>query len=287
MTEEEKIDGMTHNGIKVLMYHKIAADEKLCRSHWTYVSEEQFRKHLTLLDHWGFTPITFEDYLLYRKGEINLPKKSVILTFDDGYEGIYKIAFPMLKEFGWNAVLFVLGDRIVKSDFWDKHSGLPEANLLSGEQIIEMHEAGFEVGSHSMQHANLINIPQKIARYEILQSKEMLQALLKSQVKSFCYPYGLTNNTIKNIVHESGYELACGVYTGPPKFWEDKYDIRRITIKNSTNSFSFGLKMLAPFEYYEWLGSKIKGSIRISSKKLQPQKKYTTATTTDGTYSHA
>lgn len=287
MAKEEISDGMTNNGIKVLMYHKITEDEKLCRSNWTYVSKEQFRKHLMLLDHWGFIPITFDDYLLYKEGEINLPKKSVILTFDDGYEGIYKIAFPILKEFGWNAVLFVLGDRTVKSDFWDKNLGLPEANLLNSEQIIEMHEAGFEVGSHSMQHANLINIHPKIARYEILQSKEMLQTLIKSEVKSFCYPYGLANKVVKNIVHESGYKLACGVYTGPPKFWKDKYDIRRITIRNSTDRFSFGLKMLTPFEYYEWLGSRIKVSIQRPSKKLLLQKEYATAATTDGTYSHA
>ncbi len=287
MTNKESINRMPHKRIKVLMYHKITADEKLCRSHWTYVSKEQFRKHLSLLDHWGFVPITFEDFLLYRKGEINLPKKSVILTFDDGYEGIYKIAFPMLKEYGWNAVLFVLGDRFVKSDFWDKHFGLSETNLLSDEQIIEMHEAGFEVGSHSMQHANLIKVPQKIARYEISQSKEMLQALIKSQVKSFCYPFGLTNKEVKNIVHESGYELACGVFSGPPRFWKDQYDIRRITIRNSTDDFSFGFKMLTPFEYYEWLGSKIKINFQRYSKKLQPKKDYNETATNDGTYLHA
>ncbi len=287
MNYEERVNGVANSGIKVLMYHKITDDKKLWRSHWTYVSAEQFAKHLALLDSWGFTPITFNDYLLYKKGEINLPKKSVIITFDDGYEGVYNIAFPKLKEFGWNAVLFVLGDRVIKSDFWDKKIGLSESRLLNQEQVIQMYEAGFEIGSHSMRHSNLVSVPLRIARYEIIQSKENLQSLLKSRVRSFCYPYGLTNTTVKNLVEECGYDLACGVYTGPPKFWEDRYDIRRITIKNSTNSFSFGIKMLAPFEYYEWIGSRVKRSVRHTLKKNQPQKEYITAATTDGTYLHA
>ncbi len=250
-----------YHGIKVLMYHKIVKDENLSRRHWTYVYSGHLYRQLNLLDKWGFTPITFNDFLLYKKGQTNLPKKPVIITFDDGYENIYEIAFPMLKEFGWNAVVFVLGDRFISNNNWDENTGMPLSALLNKREIIEMYNAGFEIGSHSMTHADLLSIALKQAWNEINSSKEVLQDLIADEIKSFCYPYGRTNKRIKEFVKAAGYKAACGVFTGPPRFWEDKYDIRRITISNTTNSFSFGLMMLAPYEYYNWLGSKARKEI--------------------------
>jgi hypothetical protein len=58
------------------------------------------------------------------------------------------------------------------------------------------------------------------------------------------------------MVKTAGYDIGCGVYTGPPKFGLDIFDIRRITILNSTNTFRFALKMLTPFEYYEYASSR-------------------------------
>src|SRR6185503_6063042 len=70
--------------IKVLMYHGIVDDENLSRNLWTFLDTGKFRKHLELLDQWGFTTITFRDFQLHCEGKLTLPAKPVILTFDDG-----------------------------------------------------------------------------------------------------------------------------------------------------------------------------------------------------------
>lgn len=246
-----------HHNIKVLMYHKIVDDGNSAQSHWINVGREEFRKHLVLLDKWGFTPVTFRDYLLFIKGKILLPKKPVILTFDDGYEEVYKIAFPMLKDFGWNAVVFVIGDPKIKIDFWNNKVVTGNPTLLSPEQIIEMHEAGFEIGSHSMTHRYLPNETYINAWYEITKSKEELELLIGSNVQSFSYPFGAVNNHLKHMVKIAGYNIGCGVYTGPPKFGQDILDIRRITIPEGNGTVNFALKMLTPYEYYEYAGSKV------------------------------
>jgi hypothetical protein len=59
------------------------------------------------------------------------------------------------------------------------------------------------------------------------------------------------------MVKEAGYKIGCGVFTGPPKFGKDIFDVRRITITGNTNTLNFALKMLTPFEYFEYFGSKI------------------------------
>lgn len=244
-----------HN-IKVLMYHNIVDDENT-NTQWTNINKEEFSKHLSLLDKWGFTPITFKDYLLFINGELLVPKKPVILTFDDGFEGVYKIAFPLLKKLGWNAVVFAIGDKKIRKDLWNNNFGNKVSNLLNPEQILEMHDAGFEIGSHSMSHQYLPNKPYSNSWYEIVKSKEELENLIGSEVQSFCYPYGALNKYLKQMVKIAGYSIGCGVYTGPPKFGQDIFDVRRITIPRGTNSFSFAIKLLTPFEYYEFVGSKV------------------------------
>ncbi|MEW6193629.1 MAG: polysaccharide deacetylase family protein [Bacteroidota bacterium] len=246
-----------YHNIKVLMYHMIVEDDEQFGFHWTNVSKEQFRKHPILLDKWGFTPITFRDYILFTKGQLQLPRKPVILTFDDGYEEVYTIAFNMLKDMGWNAVVFVIGDQKIKMDLWNNRIGNRNPNLLNPEQIKEMQSAGFEIGSHSMSYLYLPNETQRSAWYEIAKSKEELESLLGSDVHSFCYPYGAVNEQLKQMVKDAGYEIGCGVYTGPPRFGHDIFDVRRITIPYGTDTFKFAIKLLTPFEYYEYVGSKV------------------------------
>lgn len=275
-----------YQNIKVLMYHNIVEEQKISNPHWTNVGMEEFRKHLLLLDRWGFTPITFRDYLLFAEGQIMLPKKPVILTFDDGYEGVYKIAFAMLKDMGWNAVVFVIGDQGIKIDSWNNEPGIGNPNLLDSEQIIEMHEAGFEVGSHSMTHQSLPNRSYINAWYEISKSKEEIESIIGSGVQSFCYPYGAVNKYIKQMVKIAGYKIGCGVYTGLPKFGHDIFDVRRITIPAGTNSLAFAFKMLTPFEYYEYVGSKVlhRRNGISSGNEIEAIVKSKTEIKTDGTH---
>ena len=250
------------NIIKVLAYHRIVDDSRLSEAHWSCVHIKRFRKHLELLDRWGFTTITFNDYLLYRQGQLNLPAKPVIITFDDGYADTHRFAFPLLQEFGMKAAVFVLGDRKIKTNYWERTVGIPEVPLMDGQQIVELHEAGFEIGAHSMTHAKLTEISQGDAWQEISRSRILLEILLNDPVTVFSYPYGLVNRTLKSMVQDAGYALACGVYTGPAVFGSDVHEIRRITIKSSAGTAAFAARMLTPFQHYAWLRWKIAHALK-------------------------
>ena len=239
--------------IKVFMYHRIVEDERLSRSYWTCVHVQEFRKQLQLLDHWGYTPITFNDYKLFCDGELNLPRKPVIFTFDDGYLDTYELAFPLMKEFGMKGVVFVLGDRSIKTNEWDCSLGLAATPLMEGHHIVEMHAAGFEIGSHSMSHPKLPMLTKEKAWEEISRSRIVLEILLNSPVKTFSYPYGLLTNLTGKLVANAGFTFACSVYTGSPTFGVEPYQIRRLTIKNSTGPLSFGIMLRTPYQYFDWL----------------------------------
>jgi peptidoglycan/xylan/chitin deacetylase (PgdA/CDA1 family) len=239
--------------IKVLMYHRVVKDRVLSKGHWTCIHAEDFRRHLEFLDRWGFTPITLNDYRLYLEGEINLPRKPVIITFDDGYLDTYENAFPLLQEFGMRAVVFVLGDRTIMSNAWDADGGISMAPLLEARHIVEMHRGGVEIGAHSLTHAKLVDLPRQRLWDEISRARMNLEILLNSPVWSFSYPFGLLNSVAKKMVQDAGYRFACSVYTGPSTFGMEAFEIRRIAIRSSTGILGFGIRMLTPYQHYEWI----------------------------------
>ncbi len=238
--------------IKVLMYHQVVNGQVGRQGHSSWVSLNDFRQHMALLDRWGFSAITLNDYRLFLKDQLSLPRKPVVITFDDGYEGVYRNAYPVLEEYGMKAVIFVLGERKIKTNYWDKVFGVEQVPLMSGQQIVELHENGFEIGSHSMTHQRLPFLPEDEAWEEISRSRMHLEILLNAPVLSFSYPYGLLNTTAKRMVSDAGYQVACSGQSGPPQFGKDHLEIRRIPITSNTGNFGFAVRMLAPYHYYSW-----------------------------------
>lgn len=244
--------GSNHISVKVLVYHRIVEDDLRRKSHWANVSVDQLRKHLKLLDLWGFTPITFNDYLLSSSGELQLPKRPVIITFESGYRDTYKFAFPLLKEFGMNAVVFAIGDRTIRADDWNKRLGLSPEQLVLDDELTTMHEAGFEIGSQSLTHPDLTSLPDQEAWNEVTISKEVLEFLLGSPITSFSYPFGLVDERIKDIVKNARYRFGCGKEGRSPGVAPSPFSIKRISITNTTNAMRFAAKLLTHNGHYEW-----------------------------------
>jgi peptidoglycan/xylan/chitin deacetylase (PgdA/CDA1 family) len=233
--------------IRVLLYHRILPGNTKGAKEIKFVPERQFRDQLGLLDRWGFTPITFNDYRLILEGELISPRKPIILTFDDGYKNTYDVAVPILQEFGMCAVLFVLGDRGVKTNRWDAGLNLPQVELMNDQNILELHQMGFEIGSHSLTHTRLTALPKESAWHEISRSRMLLEITLNAPVLTFAYPYGLLNQTLKDMVAAAGFRQACSAWSGPMNFSSDPFEIRRIEVNRSTGMPEFGLKVLGPY----------------------------------------
>lgn len=252
--------------VKVLMYHRIVPDgAPPGRYAWTSTIS-QLKKHLSLLRRWGYKAVSLRDYSEYILGKTAISEKPVIMTFDDGYEDVRLHALPVLEEFGAKATFFVLGDRSLRTNQWDDETGLGRSELLSDDAIRELHAEGHEIGSHSMTHPDLTTISHEYARVEIIESKKRLEDLLQARVLSFAYPHGATNSALERVVEDSGYAYGCGVYSGPPVFGGNNFNVRRLPVTRYTNGMNLALMMLAPYEYYTWLrwkvGRRVPSSLR-------------------------
>ena len=251
--------------IKVLAYHRVVTDDRIEPRYRMFATNvEVFRSHLRILERNGFTAITFRDYDLFVRGELNLPRRPVIISFDDGYRDTYELAFPILREYGMTASVFVVAAPKSPVNYWDRCDTYPPAPLMTQSQILELHQAGFEIGSHSLTHARLTEVPREQAWDEITRSRMLLEILLNAPVRSFCYPYGLVTPPIKEIVRQAGYSVGVGVYSGPARFGADAFNIRRIHPSGSDFSAGFRIQMLLPYEKYAWAKFRLKELVRGS-----------------------
>jgi peptidoglycan/xylan/chitin deacetylase (PgdA/CDA1 family) len=239
----------TPERIKVLMYHRVVRDEVVSAEARPYtINVDMLEGQVRTLEKLGYSAITFHDVALFRRGALNLPKKPVIISFDDGYEDTHRLAFPVLREYGMKAVVFVLGDRSIGSNSWDAQNNITSAPLMTERQILELHAAGFEIGSHSLTHRKLTGLTRDEAWDEISRSRILLEMTLNDTVRSFSYPYGLLNDQLRLLVQEAGYEFACGVYSGPSVFGVDFMDIRRIEPSEKDDALRFRLHIATPYQ---------------------------------------
>jgi peptidoglycan/xylan/chitin deacetylase (PgdA/CDA1 family) len=268
--QEQWGEGNPHR-IKVLMYHRVVNEINTSVAYPSMcISTKEFHNHLSMLERWGFTTITFNDYRLFLRGELDLPKKPVILTFDDAYLDFYKNAFPVLREFGMTAVVFCVAEKKISVSVWDQPHGLPIAPLMNQQQLVELHAAGVEIGSHSLTHAHLPTLPRERAWDEIYRSRMLLEIVLDAPVTSFAFPYGSLDAATKSMVADAGYEIACATYTGPPRFTGDQFEIRRTLIQGDISPLRFALIMLTPYEYLAWMRWNVKRFLFRSRYRRKP-----------------
>ena len=237
--------------IPVLLYHRVVPEAPKDSHHGIWVTIQSFEQNLHSLKHRGYSPITFEQYQLFLNREFILPKKPVILTFDDGYEDNYTFAFPLLKKYGFPAVIFLAAETKRRTNFWDADE--PQVPLMNNEQIREMSGAGIEFGSHTVTHPNLSHCSPEQMRKELFESKKILEQLTGKKIISLAYPYGAVNEHIKSLAAEAGYIFGIATNSGPLKFYEDFLEIRRTQIFPWTDRFGFWKKTQQRYlRYKQW-----------------------------------
>jgi peptidoglycan/xylan/chitin deacetylase (PgdA/CDA1 family) len=137
-------------------------------------------------------------------------EKKVVFTFDDGYEDFYLTAFPILQRYGFTAHIFVVIGYVGKYNEWDYGWGRNKKRHLSWEEIQQLSFAGFNFGSHTVNHPDLTKIPKQFVEYELKSSKETLEDKLGKRVDFLSYPFGRYNRCVQDLAMRLGYK---GAYT--------------------------------------------------------------------------
>lgn len=188
-----------------------------------------FESHLAALREAGYSTVRASDVIAWLRGEANLPERSVVLTFDDGYESLYAEAWPRLRAHGFTGMVFVIADYCGKSNRWPgHHASIPTAPLLSWDQIGEMAASGdWELGAHTRSHPVLTQLSAGQAEDEIAGSKQLIAQHTGAQARVFAYPYGAYNSGVEAVVKRH-FEAAATVRLGFIRRQSDPYRLARI-----------------------------------------------------------
>lgn len=225
--------------LPVLMYHHVGPLRAGIRPIQT-VSPARFEAQIRWLVHRGFTSIVTADWIAWCNSSGTMPRRPVLITFDDGYADIAEFALPVLRRHGLNAVVFLVTDYIGKTNLWEGMVGRGKLQLLNEKQIREWHARGIEFGSHSRTHPDLRGLSLEELRTEILGSASDLELLLNERPKAFAYPYGRLNNAVREQVDQE-FEIAMTSAEGCNSSPSDSRLMRRLEILPVDNLFSFQL----------------------------------------------
>ncbi|NIO19537.1 MAG: polysaccharide deacetylase family protein [Candidatus Aenigmarchaeota archaeon] len=171
-------------------------------------------------------------------------RKTLAITFDDGYEDHFLYAYPVLEKYSFPATIFLTVNRI--NGYWESEKALGgKIKGLSRDQILEMQNAGLiQFGSHGYSHNSLLAANEEEQSIEIRGSKLYLEDLLSEDVPFISYPFGACDDGVKNIVKEAGYQAGFTIWNRKP----DIYSIPRIPLHTHDGSRRFRFK-ISPFYY--------------------------------------
>ena len=212
--------------VPIIMYHSVNDKALEHLQNASTVNIDRFRYHMEFLRKNHFRVISFDELVQGIKSARPFPRKTVVLTFDDGYDDVYTNAFRILREYGYPATVFVLTDLIGREGY------------MTWDQLKEMRSSGLiTVGSHTQTHAYLPEVPEDVQRKEIAQSKKILENVFGEPVKYFAYPVGGFTDAIKDMVRAAGYEAACTTNRGFNRFNTDVYALKRIRFSSKDNTY--------------------------------------------------
>jgi peptidoglycan/xylan/chitin deacetylase (PgdA/CDA1 family) len=217
------------------MYHEINEPAQA----WSHlaVSPAAFKEQLAYLAETGCTILTAGAFAALLADAGQVPPRSVILTFDDGFEDFHRYAVPALVEHGFAATVFVTTDWI--QDAGPGTAASRPGTMLSWSQIGEVKAAGMEVGAHSCQHPQLDQIPADRVRDELYSSKARLEDKLGTPVPGLAYPFGYSSAPVRETAREAGYDYGYAVRNTLATPASDLFRLPRLTVHHSTSLTEF------------------------------------------------
>ncbi|MFD9906194.1 polysaccharide deacetylase family protein [Streptomyces sp. NPDC059063] len=224
-----------NGGIPILMYHSVAPLPNEA-THQLSVSPQEFAEQMEVLLALGCTPLTTAQLAWHwRNPGRPLPTRPVLITFDDGYEGVHQHALPVLTKHGFASTLFVATGWLRGP--YDTGGGLD--TMLSWRQVLDLAAAGTEIGGHSHTHPQLDQLSDDALWFEVSRCKEILAEELGSAPVSFAYPYGYSSRRVRRAVRGAGFCQSLAVGNGLARRHQGPYALRRVTVRRSTDLDEF------------------------------------------------
>ena len=220
--------------VPFLMYHRVAPTPPASNVPGHYVHPGRFKAHMNALMRKGYAPKTIDEVAGAWRSGAQAAAKSIVLTFDDGYEHWDQHAIPVLRQHRIPATLFIVAGRMGGSNTWDNQRGDVVEMIADEEMVLRWATEDFTISSHGLSHIDMVRLEPTQLAEELVESKRRLEALLKQPVSWLCYPYGAQNESVRQAAKTAGYAGACSTRKGINDEETDPYQWRRINVRSDT-----------------------------------------------------
>jgi len=235
-------------GVRILMYHRVVSlpGDRLS------VSPESFARQMDILRSEGWRVVPLSSAREEEGGCDARPR--VALTFDDGFRDFHSSAWPILRERGFPAAVFVAPAMVEGRVSLDRYRGAPGDHAFLGwETLRELSRSGVAVGSHGLTHRELSLLTGNEAEEEIEESARIIGERLGVRPAWFAYPRGRNNSFHRRLVARAGYRGAVTVAPGVCRPVSDPFALPRTEISADDDDQAFRMKLAGAFDFWHRL----------------------------------
>ena len=239
----------------MLMYHSVSdrSEEGVAPYYRTTTSPKVFAEQMALLQTEGWDAVSLKAGLQALHDGGDARRKIVALTFDDGFRDFRTAAFPVLRRHGFSATVYLPTAFIGKEPIQFKAH-----ECLTWDEVRELHRAGIEFGSHTVNHPELVRLPWAEVEKEVRDSKADIEQRLGVRVVSFAYPYAFPRaqrefvSRLSRFLRETGYESCVTTDIGRASAGTDLFGIPRLPANDCDDARLLKAKLAGA---YDWLAA--------------------------------
>jgi peptidoglycan/xylan/chitin deacetylase (PgdA/CDA1 family) len=228
----------------VLMYHSVTPQPNGSEPYT--VSTKSFERQMYWIHQRNYKGMSLKEIL--KTPRRSTPRRSVALTFDDGYADFIEHAMPILRHYGFSATVFAIAGQLGSENNWAVG---PRKALMNASQLKQIAAEGVEIGSHALHHVRLTSLTDEALHEDLVASRSILQDISQQDVRGFCYPYGDHDGRVIRAVQDAGFDYSCAVgyshFTG-------RYALPRINIEDGDSPSQLWTKAALYWLRWEYRG---------------------------------
>lgn len=226
------------SAVPILMYHEVSETPHPNFAKYS-VTPRAFAAQMRWLASANYSTISLPALIAHRTTGAAIPRRPIILTFDDGFLDCSRHAAPVLAAHSFSATFFLVAGLTGGPSSWLRAERDIELPLMSWDDARELERAGHRCESHSMTHPRLATVSTDACREELARSRAVIEQELQHEVRCLAYPFGSYNDQVRDLAAECGYEAACTVEQGLSTPNDHSLALRRVPVLGGDSLFDF------------------------------------------------
>ena len=252
----------------VLMYHEVCLSPHPAFQRYT-VTVREFTRQMRLLAALGYETIDLDTLVRARAGRGSLPRRPVIITFDDGYQGSVDHAVPVLRVHNFTACFFLVAGLMGETSRWMVPELGVDLPLMGWDTARRLGAEGFQFGAHTMTHPRLTGMGSAACRSELVDARKYIEQELSRPAIHLAYPFGAYDHSVQLLAAEAGYVTACSTQPGLSPADDDLLALHRVSVYGHDSIFDFLSRLRTGFAVRENLNGaldSVTNRFRIGSR---------------------